>query len=296
MNYIQRTPSCPIGVRTCFAGDIDPLTRYAGAYYAAQMGITLKPKAPASRTYLIGLLDALERMKSAIGDNDAVHDESAASAYVENFALKVFAMADNEDRRGEATRYVSCHSRRDCFLLFNCSALLHYILHATEGRQRSSSPPPTSSRSSVHSTKRSQTQCLPLPIPPKRRYGTRSGKPQTSPKHSEKAASPPQGPRAPSSRSPFLQSPRQLRPRLSLVQPLLHPLSPTCQVHRRMGSSNSHHRRLTFRTNCSHIPSLARLPPYRAPHGAQLPHLELPGDRSTLQRRGLLTEFGSVTS
>ena len=46
-------------------------------------------------------------MKTAIGDNDAVHDESAASAYVENFALKVFAMADNEDRRGEATRYVS---------------------------------------------------------------------------------------------------------------------------------------------------------------------------------------------
>lgn len=82
------------------------LTWCAGAYYAAQVGITLKPKAPASRTYLISLLDALERMKSAIGDNDAVHDESAASAYVENFALKVFAMADNEDRRGDATRYV----------------------------------------------------------------------------------------------------------------------------------------------------------------------------------------------
>lgn len=73
------------------------------------MGITLKPKAPASKTYLISLLDALERMKSAIGDNDAVHDESAASAYVENFALKVFAMADNDDRRGEATRYVAIY-------------------------------------------------------------------------------------------------------------------------------------------------------------------------------------------
>ena len=42
-----------------------------------------------SRTYLITLLDALERMKAAIGDNDAIHDDSASSAYVENFALGI---------------------------------------------------------------------------------------------------------------------------------------------------------------------------------------------------------------
>ncbi|KZT75101.1 DUF605-domain-containing protein [Daedalea quercina L-15889] len=82
----------------------DPVMSYWSAYYAAQVGITLKPKAPASRTYLVSLLDALERMKTAIGDSDAIHDESASSAYVENFALKVFAMADNEDRLGQATR------------------------------------------------------------------------------------------------------------------------------------------------------------------------------------------------
>ncbi|TFY63136.1 hypothetical protein EVJ58_g3422, partial [Rhodofomes roseus] len=82
----------------------DPVMSYWCAYYAAQIGITLRAKATVSRAYLINLLDALERLKSQIGDNDAVHDESAASAYVENFALKVFAMADNEDRQGDASR------------------------------------------------------------------------------------------------------------------------------------------------------------------------------------------------
>ncbi|KAH9937210.1 Vta1 like-domain-containing protein [Fomitopsis serialis] len=82
----------------------DPVVSYWSAYYGAQVGIASKSKAPASRKYLFNLLDALERLKVEIGDNDAVHDEFAASAYVENFALKVFGMADNEDRRGAATR------------------------------------------------------------------------------------------------------------------------------------------------------------------------------------------------
>jgi hypothetical protein len=39
-----------------------------------------------------------------VGSSDAITVESASSAYVENFALKVFASADDEDRRGVATR------------------------------------------------------------------------------------------------------------------------------------------------------------------------------------------------
>lgn len=45
-------------------------------------------------------------MKKSIGTNDAVEHESVGAAYVENFALKVFAAADNEDRKGSATRFV----------------------------------------------------------------------------------------------------------------------------------------------------------------------------------------------
>lgn len=43
-------------------------------------------------------------MKKEIGPDDVIDDETASSAYVESFALKVFKMADNEDRSGQATR------------------------------------------------------------------------------------------------------------------------------------------------------------------------------------------------
>ena len=43
-------------------------------------------------------------MKSNIGPSDAIDIEAASSAYVENFALKIFSMADNEDRSGHAKR------------------------------------------------------------------------------------------------------------------------------------------------------------------------------------------------
>lgn len=50
--------------------------------------------------FLMSLLDALEQMKSILGNNDAVTNEAAGSAFVENFALKVFMSADNDDRAG----------------------------------------------------------------------------------------------------------------------------------------------------------------------------------------------------
>jgi vacuolar protein sorting-associated protein VTA1 len=78
---------------------------YVGAYYAAQVGIKLKAKDNASRTLLLNLLNALERMKSQIGPSDAIAIEAASAAYVENFALRIFRMADDEDREGHATRY-----------------------------------------------------------------------------------------------------------------------------------------------------------------------------------------------
>ncbi|OSX67335.1 hypothetical protein POSPLADRAFT_1042568 [Postia placenta MAD-698-R-SB12] len=82
----------------------DPVMSYWCAYYAAQAGISLKLKESTSRKFLFTLLGVLEHLKEDLGHNDAVEDESAAAAYVENFALKVFTMADSEDRRGQATR------------------------------------------------------------------------------------------------------------------------------------------------------------------------------------------------
>lgn len=39
-------------------------------------------------------------MKALLADNDAIQNEAAGAAYVENFALKVFMSADNDDRNG----------------------------------------------------------------------------------------------------------------------------------------------------------------------------------------------------
>lgn len=76
-----------------------------GAYYAAQLGINLKAKDAASRTLLLNLLNALERLKAQIGPNDTIDSEPASAAFVENFALMIFRIADDEDREGHATRY-----------------------------------------------------------------------------------------------------------------------------------------------------------------------------------------------
>lgn len=45
-------------------------------------------------------------MKKEIGNVDAIEVEAVSAAFVENFALKVFQSADNEDRKGVATKSV----------------------------------------------------------------------------------------------------------------------------------------------------------------------------------------------
>ena len=81
-----------------------PTHLFIGAYYAAQVGISLKAVGVPNRNFLAALLTMLEGLRSTAGSSDAITVESASSAYVENFALKVFASADDEDRRGVATR------------------------------------------------------------------------------------------------------------------------------------------------------------------------------------------------
>ncbi|KAJ7170043.1 Vta1 like-domain-containing protein [Mycena filopes] len=82
----------------------EPIIAYWCTYYAAQVGIALKAKDPASRNFLFELLGGLEKMKQDIGPTDAIDMESASAAFVENFAFRVFAMADNEDRSGAGNR------------------------------------------------------------------------------------------------------------------------------------------------------------------------------------------------
>jgi vacuolar protein sorting-associated protein VTA1 len=39
-------------------------------------------------------------MKALLAGNDAISSEATGAAYIENFALKVFMSADNDDRAG----------------------------------------------------------------------------------------------------------------------------------------------------------------------------------------------------
>ncbi|KAH9178792.1 Vta1 like-domain-containing protein [Lactarius sanguifluus] len=99
----------------------DPIISYWCILCGPQVGISLKVVGPLNRNFLAALLTMLESLRSTVGSSDAVNVESASSAYVENFALKVFASADNEDRRGAATRktakkfLAACHFFRTLF-------------------------------------------------------------------------------------------------------------------------------------------------------------------------------------
>lgn len=64
----------------------------------------MKALGPVNRQFLSSLLTALETLRATIGPSDAINVESVAGVYVEDFALRVFNVADNEDRNGKANR------------------------------------------------------------------------------------------------------------------------------------------------------------------------------------------------
>ncbi|PKU37184.1 vacuolar protein sorting-associated protein hypothetical protein [Limosa lapponica baueri] len=72
-----------------------------GRLYAMQTGMKIDSKTPECRKFLSKLMDQLEAMKKQFGDNEAITQEIVGSAHVENYALKMFLYADNEDRAGQ---------------------------------------------------------------------------------------------------------------------------------------------------------------------------------------------------
>lgn len=58
---------------------------------------------------LLGIMDALESLQQlpALKDNEVVTSQVAGQAHVTNLALRVFQGADDEDRAGKASKYVS---------------------------------------------------------------------------------------------------------------------------------------------------------------------------------------------
>ncbi|XP_059211908.1 vacuolar protein sorting-associated protein VTA1 homolog isoform X2 [Centropristis striata] len=78
----------------------DPVVAYYCRLYAMQTGMKLDSKTPECRKFLVKLMDQLETMKKDLGENDSISQEVVGNAHIENYALKMFLYADNEDRSG----------------------------------------------------------------------------------------------------------------------------------------------------------------------------------------------------
>ncbi|KAM9840695.1 vacuolar protein sorting-associated protein VTA1 homolog [Aulostomus maculatus] len=78
----------------------DPVVAYYCRLYAMQTGMKLDSKTPECRKFLVRLMDQLEAMKKELSDNDSITQEVVGNAHIENYALKMFLYADNEDRAG----------------------------------------------------------------------------------------------------------------------------------------------------------------------------------------------------
>ncbi|XP_038150218.1 vacuolar protein sorting-associated protein VTA1 homolog [Cyprinodon tularosa] len=78
----------------------DPVVTYYCRLYAMQTGMKLDSKTPECRKFLVKLMDQLETMKKELSDNESIGQEVVGNAHIENYALKLFLYADNEDRAG----------------------------------------------------------------------------------------------------------------------------------------------------------------------------------------------------
>ncbi|KAB5517272.1 hypothetical protein PHYPO_G00187750 [Pangasianodon hypophthalmus] len=65
-----------------------------------QTGMKLDSKTPECRKFLVKLMDQLEKMKQELSNNESISQEIVGNAHIENYALKMFLYADNEDRSG----------------------------------------------------------------------------------------------------------------------------------------------------------------------------------------------------
>jgi vacuolar protein sorting-associated protein VTA1 len=81
----------------------DPIMSYYCKYYVVQEGMKLRTNNPDEKMkkFLSSIIDQLEQQKKKLGNK---LNENDNKNYVKNFALKVFQIADDEDRLGKANK------------------------------------------------------------------------------------------------------------------------------------------------------------------------------------------------
>jgi len=76
----------------------DIVIAYWSRLYALQVGLKLSAQQPEETRLLLAIMDWLEEVKKQAADNEAITNEVAAQAHIENYALKLFLYADKQDR------------------------------------------------------------------------------------------------------------------------------------------------------------------------------------------------------
>ncbi|KAF9127512.1 hypothetical protein BGW39_005813 [Mortierella sp. 14UC] len=82
----------------------EPVVSYYSNYYAAKLAIQKASKDNSCRPFIVELLDVLEKQRKDMGDNEAITSELVGYAHIENFAIKIFSKADDEDRAGQGSQ------------------------------------------------------------------------------------------------------------------------------------------------------------------------------------------------
>lgn len=84
----------------------DPVVTYWCRLAALQSGLKLDKASKEAKAVLIPLMDWLEREKKLLAANEAITSEVVANAHIENYAMKLFAWADRQDRDGQFNKNV----------------------------------------------------------------------------------------------------------------------------------------------------------------------------------------------
>lgn len=71
-----------------------------------QLGLKTDRKSDEAKLLLTSLMDWLEKNKRLLSDNEAITNEVAAQAHIENYAYKLFLYADSQDRAGNFGKQV----------------------------------------------------------------------------------------------------------------------------------------------------------------------------------------------
>lgn len=84
----------------------DPVVTYWCRLAALQSGLQLDKKSKEALALLMPLMDWLEKEKKVLSSEETVTSEIVASAYLENYGLKLFGWADKEDRAARFNKNV----------------------------------------------------------------------------------------------------------------------------------------------------------------------------------------------